>query len=155
MFNWMDAFNTVLQASSPDAVNRIRNNASERKHLQEIGIWRHNPVYSLKGPINSALRQLVSAAREEMKSTSESVNRILIIVLIVLIIILLIFYLSWVNPSANKFNTDVRENLTLDQNYYKNVKHDSDSCDSEHQQHQKLSDKAVQEAGINHNTSVF
>jgi hypothetical protein len=150
----MDAFNTVLQSSSTDAVNIIRTNTVERKHLQEISIWRHNPVYSLKGPIDSGLRRLVSEVRNEMKSRSESVNRILIIILVVFIVILLIFYFSWIIPSANKFNTEVSDNLTLDQNYYQNVEHDPYSCDSEYQQHQELSDKAVEETGITTYTSI-
>ena len=70
------------------------------RQIQEID-------YGLKNQINEAFLILINSEREEMRSSSDSTNRIFTIVLILYVISLAIFYAVWAFPMANRFNTEV------------------------------------------------
>jgi flagellar biosynthesis protein FlhB len=101
----MDSFISQIESNINTARQDVINKGLSYVEIQGID-------YGVKKYIKDLVSLLISEERNEMRQSSDSTNRILLILLILYIISLVIFYVSWAYPMASKFNTEVQLLLT-------------------------------------------
>lgn len=73
----------------------------------QIGKSLVTPDDVLKKHIRETIKVLISQEIEEMSTSQDTTNRVLLIILAIYVVVLAVFFVLWIYPTANRLNTEV------------------------------------------------